>query len=866
MLKRLFDIVLALIGIILFLPFLPFVAFFIMVGSKGPVFTHKDFIGKNGKTIALFRFHTLINETDYQHLNRRLIKFSGIGKFLYLTGLDGWPLLFNVLKGDLSIIGPRPEPKNLVEKYSKDQKTVLAVRPGIWGPYSNVNDVDHNEFEHSPLSWSEYYEKYVLPEKLYTELKYVHSQGLSKDFRVMLGNINLFLKRRVFDQLMQDAKSNNFLAPMDIVLFFFSYFVAFQLRFEGDVPTNEYTLFIYSMPIVLVTRVLFFYYFGVYKNLLKYVGVRDLVGIISATTVSTVFIIVAQYFFGFSEHSRSIFLIDWILCIALTGGLRLFLRMLNESVDDENAIRTTALIIGAGDLGEMVLRMMDRRGQYHVVGIIDDDRTKIGRTIRGVKVVGQVSDIPQLVPIFRVDEVLIAIEKLSSEEMKNIVSACKQVGVKHRIVPAVNDVLSGSVHLSRFREVEISDLFGRDPVSLDLTAIRAFIRGKRVMITGAGGSIGSELCRQICDYGPESVTLVDKNENYLHEIRCELEAVHPELDIQPSLCNITNKAKLEQIFEKTQPEVIFHAAAHKHVPLCEENPEEATWNNVYGTKTLALMADQFNVQHFVMVSTDKAVNPTSVMGCTKRVAEKFVQTLSQKSNTVFVTVRFGNVLNSNGSVVPTFMRQIEKGGPITITHPNIERFFMSIPEAVQLILQAVTMGKSGQIFILEMGKSILILDLAIELINQAGYRPFKDVPIKFVGLRPGEKLYEELVGKFEEAVPTAHSSIQILKSNQSEEQFDYESRMTPLFEMECTSDRKKLTTVLKDLVPEYTPFEEQEVFQSGGGAESIKNSLPNTENQEDQDSEEEDSSSAPKHQNGVQKKDNNTKNQPLIKT
>jgi FlaA1/EpsC-like NDP-sugar epimerase len=472
----------------------------------------------------------------------------------------------------------------------------------------------------------------------------------------------------------------------------------------------------------------------------------------------------------------------------------------------EGSFKRNVLIFGADDVGATLLKMLKNgRNDYNVVGFVDDEDIMQGTSIYGVRVLGASDSIPRLVQIFRVDEVFITGARLSAERMKSVLRYCKQAQVRHKVVPAVSDLLSGHVHLSKGRDVEISDLFGRQPVKLDLSAIQGFLRGKKVLVTGSGGSIGSELCRQIADYQPECLILVDKNENYLFEIQCELTAQFPAMTIYCNLCNVTNRDKLRKLFDLHKPDMVFHAAAHKHVPLSEDNPEEAVWNNILGSKAVADLAHEFRVDEFVMVSTDKAVNPTSIMGVTKRVAELYVQGLSKRSATRFVTVRFGNVLNSNGSVIPIFQRQISKGGPITITHPNVERYFMSISEAVQLILQAVTMGRNGEVFVLEMGKSIAIVDVATELILQAGLKPHEDIEIKFTGLRPGEKLFEELVGKNEELLPTSHTSIKTLKINEMIGKEEIDDGIKNLIRICRLEDFDSLLDCLKTLVPEFSP-------------------------------------------------------------
>jgi len=729
-------------------------------------------------------------------------------RILHFTGIDSWPLLFNVLKGDLSLIGPKPEKPEVVKAYTESQRQVLSVRPGIWGPQRNFDEDLKNGDNIDPSNGQEYYRNHVIPERLKEELYYVHSKGLGKDIRVLADLLKQSIHNLIHEQLMKEAKSRNLFFPIDLLFVIFAYLLAYLLRFDWNVPSDQYLILFKSLPIVIICRMGLFYYFGFYKNLWKYLGVRDLLTIIYACTVSSILIITAIFLIGIYSHSRSIFLIDWITCIFFIGGSRLVIRLFNENVSLGNKIRKNVLIIDAGDVGEMLLRMLGVNGKnkYTVVGFIDDNNHKHGMTIHGVKVLGSCEDIPELVPLFRIDEVLIATVQLSSEEMRRILRYCKQAEVRHRIVPAVNDVLSGSVRLSKFRKVDISDLFGRQPVELDLSAIQNFLCGKRVLITGAGGSIGSELCRQIVEYGPDCLIMVDKNENYLHEIRCELDAQVASLRVYCSLSNITNERTQSKIFRTYKPEIVFHAAAHKHVPLSEENPEEAIWNNIVGTKVMASLARKFGVTDFVMVSTDKAVNPTSIMGVTKRCAELVVQAYSQKSNTKYVTVRFGNVLNSNGSVIPIFLKQIERGGPVTVTHPEVERYFMSISEAVQLILQAVTMGKKGEILFLDMGKSIRIVDLANDLIKDAGMKPGEDIQLKFTGLRPGEKLFEELVGRDEESIPTSHSSIKTLKSNHVMDLASITQHIEDLTVSGHKISHEKLIKKLQKIVPEYTPF------------------------------------------------------------
>ncbi len=812
MIKRLIDIVFALLGLVLLLPLFAVLWISAKLSHSGSEFVREERVGKNGKLLKLLRFQIsrldpqdLSAPGDGQSVKKRLNRLTRI---LCFFKIDSWPLFFHIVKGDLSFVGPRPEKPEFVAHYTDEQRQVLAVRPGIWGPNGYLNDIEEDNFPRDDASnWKEDYRKYVLPAKLRADLEYVQSQYPGKDMRVFLQALKINLHRAVNDQLMGESKSYNFVLPLDLTLLCLSYFLAYQLRFDWNVPPDEFRLFLQGLPVVIFLRIVTFYYFGIYKNLWKYISVRDLMTIIWACTTSSVLIVTAFALVGLAGHSRSIYLIDWLLSISLIGGSRLLIRFFSESLDVENVLRNNVLIIGTGDVAEMLLKMLEINGRdnYNIVGFIDDDRSMHGRTVHGFKVVGACKDIPELAPIFRIDEVLIAEPSLSAAQMKQIIKYCKQANLRHRIVPAVNDLLSGSVHLSKFREVEISDLFGRQSVELDLTAIESFLRTKKVLVTGAGGSIGSELCRQIAEHQPEFLVLLDKNENYLYEIQCELTSQYPNLQKFCCLGSITNKEKLRRVFEVYQPEIVFHAAAHKHVPLSEDNYEEAIWNNVFGTRVLTDMAHEHRVSDFVMVSTDKAVNPTSIMGATKRIAELYIQAVSRQSKTKFVTVRFGNVLNSNGSVIPIFRKQIEKGGPVTITHPDVERYFMSISEAVQLILQAVTLGKNGEVYILEMGQSIRIMEMAIELITQAGFRPFEDIPIKITGLRPGEKLYEELAGEGESPTPTSHASIKALRSRRTVALSKINKQLDELIDFDFSAGREKLIEKIREIVPEYRP-------------------------------------------------------------
>lgn len=810
MAKRIFDIVLATLAAIVFLPILPLVILLIKLDSQGPVLIKQVCVGKDGRLFQLLQFRTVKAESLNgvpRYIRKGDPRLTRVGAILERLRLDHIPELINVLRGEMSIMGPTPEVPDVVKLYSSEEDKVLRVRPGIFCPTNFFNINGWEEFPKDIDEHQKYYIENVLHRKLQYELDYVNGARLWRDFRLVKDGLGRLVIRKLHDSLVKDIKSVSFILPHDIVLVTLSYLIAHVLRFEWNIPRAELEMLRVGIFILVPLRIVVFYRFRFYKKLWRYLSLSDLLTIVKACTVSSVLFAVIMFLLGFREHSRSVYLIDWFLCISFVGGLRMILRVFSENLRDRSTQKQNVLIIGAGDVGEMLLRQMNKtdRDTYQVIGFIDDNPRKLGMEIRGVRVLGDTNDLLELIPLYKIDEVIIAISRISAQAMKKITRMCEKAGVKYKLVPAVNDLLSGNFYLSKMRQVEISDLFGRETIDLDISGIREYLQGKRVLITGAGGSIGSELCRQILEFGPSMMLLVDKNENYLHEIECELRARESPVQIVSRLLDITDKRSTFKLFKRYQPVVVFHAAAQKHVPLGELNAEEVIRHNVLGTKIVVDLADYFKSSHFVMVSTDKAVNPTSLMGASKRLAELYVQAMAKQSPTKFLTVRFGNVLNSNGSVVPMFMKQIASGGPVTVTHPEIERYFMSISEAVQLILQAVTMGNTGEIFVLDMGRSIKIVDLARELIKHSGLRPYKDVQITFTGLRPGEKLFEELIGKGEDWRPTYHNSIKVLKPNYTYDWSHIDPLMKNLIRVAMREPADVLKEAIKAIIPEYQP-------------------------------------------------------------
>ncbi len=586
---------------------------------------------------------------------------------------------------------------------------------------------------------------------------------------------------------------------------------AFVLRFDGRIPQHLWPMISVWLPAALVIRTSVYFYFGMFHGLWRYTGARDLVTLFQAASVSTMLTVLYVHFVGPLGLPRTVFVLEWLISIFAVGGLRFSVRTLREishqvSLANKLDTRKKVLIVGAGDGGEMILREILRThgARYETVGFVDDNPAKQGERIHNVPVLGPIASVPDLVKRMEVDEVIVAIPSASGREMRRIVSLCSKGDVRIRTIPGVESLIEGHVTVSQLRNVAIEDLLGREPVQLETELIAGRLNGAVVMVTGAGGSIGSEICRQVCRFGPSKLLLVEQAENALFQIHRELRETFPEITLVPQIADICDTRRLDALFARYRPNVVFHAAAHKHVPMMEWNAGEAIKNNVFGTRKVADLADQYGAQSFVMISTDKAVNPTSIMGVSKRVAEIYIQALSQRSKTKFITVRFGNVLGSNGSVVPIFQEQIARGGPVTVTHPEMRRYFMTIPEASQLVLQAGAMGAGGEIYVLDMGEPVRIVDLARDLITLSGLRPGEDIEIAFSGIRPGEKLFEELAADGENADKTRHPKIFVGRFRPYEWQ-QVEEGLAALHECSDGADDDRVRETFKTLVPEYSP-------------------------------------------------------------
>ena len=610
----------------------------------------------------------------------------------------------------------------------------------------------------------------------------------------------------------------------DMLIIGASLYLSYALRFDFAIPDHYFNDLGYVFIILLFSKISSFLFFKLYKGMWRFTSISDLINVLKSTFIASLFSIsVILLILGPNAVPRTVLLIDYLLTTIGIAAVRASVRIYstkfvignvgNERKNKFNSkIKTRLLLLGAGSSGEKIIREVKENpsSTYRIMGLLDDDPSKIGTTIHNIPILGKIEDLHTISTSY--DEILICIPTATNTQMRSIVSQCKVVGKPYRTIPTVYELIDKQISINTIREVSMADLLGRQEVNLDRSSISNYIYGKRVLVTGAGGSIGSELVKQCLGYSPDLLLLFDQSEHNLFKIDNYCKQTRNSTGIHPILGDIRDRLMVKSVFSSFQPHVVLHAAAYKHVPMQENNPWEAVITNIQGTLNVMEACENNDVDRFVLVSTDKAVNPTNIMGATKRVSEILIQSKTKNSKVKYLGVRFGNVIGSSGSVIPTFQEQINNGGPITITDPNMKRYFMSIPEAAQLILQAGSIGKGGEIYVLDMGKPVLVKEIAYELIRLSGLEPEVDISIEYIGLRPGEKMYEELMTSSESLVDTSHEKIMVLK-NGVDHQWDYLlSEIDKIVQSAKSYDSNLIKNKLKEFIPEYHPSEKSQIF------------------------------------------------------
>ena len=844
--KRAFDICASTLGLLITWPLLVIISVLIKLFSRGPVIFSQVRVGKGFRPFRIYKFRTMVEEAAGQGLPLTVgqdIRVTRVGRILRKFKLDELPQLVNVLVGEMSLVGPRPEVPRYVESMRSEFSEILVVRPGITD-LASLKYIDEASLLACSGNPEEEYRNKFLPEKLRLAKLYVHHASLRLDLAIIVQTLLRIVHSSVvvceipeLTGVPQPSSASPWvhassliirwrkpiIIAIDVVMIISAYYVAFALRFDGNIPPEEIGTFLQTVLWLVGIQGVAFVVFGLHEGRRRYTSIWDLQNIVGAVVTSTiVFYGLVYWALGINGYPRTVFVMDGVLLIGFLVGVRLPLRIFREAVIYRK--KKKVLVVGAGNSGERVVREMKTRSEYHrqPIGFVDDQVALLNQRIHGVKVLGTLGDLPKLVEKHKPEEVVIAVPDATPAFLRDLISKLEPYEVSIKTLPSVKKFLADESSMSQIRNISLTDLLTRAPMNFStIEATRQMIRGKSVLITGAGGSIGSELARQISLLKPHALLLYERHENSLYTIHKELEDQGLSFPVIPIIGDVTDARRLCMVLEEHRPQILFHAAAHKHVPLVELNPAEALKNNCAGTHITADAASRYGVEQFVHISTDKAVNPSSVMGATKRVAELIIQDIARTSQTHFQIVRFGNVLGSSGSVLLRFQEQIKAGGPVTVTHPDVQRYFMLIPEAVQLVLQTATIGEQGGTYILDMGEQIKVLSLARNLIRLSGFVPGKEIPIQFVGLRAGEKLYEELVGEGEVAVPSSLDKVLQIRTTS---QTNFEGFQEKLIALEAAAYLDKPSRVierLKEIVPSFRCFSDSETSIMPIGADAV---------------------------------------------
>jgi FlaA1/EpsC-like NDP-sugar epimerase/lipopolysaccharide/colanic/teichoic acid biosynthesis glycosyltransferase len=806
-LPRPLEILFSALALVLLGPFVLLAMAAVALTSGRPVLFKQKRVGRHGRPFQVYKLRTMtrgsrgisVTPNGDQRITR-------IGRILRQTKVDELPALWNVIIGDMAIVGPRPEVPDYVDLEVPDWRQVLQARPGLTDPVT-LNLRNEGKLLAEVVGDPEdFYLSTLQPLKIAGYIEYLKERNWWTDITIILQTIFFVVfpswapvewDRQQIDSALVGAANGKMKTRvasishawtpvrlwwtrvltrqtqfcLDLIILTGAFALAYLLRFDFALTSASLRSALVQLPYVVTIQCAVLLLTGIYTFIWRYVGMAEIKTFVMAAVWSALPLVVIRMGlperFAILQVPLSVTIVDTLIAFSAILGIRVARRLAFERYGRGAKGKATAsggrsvLLIGAGKTGVLAVDQILGRDDLdlHVKGFVDDDINKQRAVIRGIKVLGTTHDLPDLVRQHEIDHVIISIAHSSRNNFRRILDICEEIPVKVRIIPAISSILNGDVRISRIRDVEIEDLLGREPIHLDERPLLKFLAGKRVMVTGAGGSIGSELIRQIARFRPASLLLVERAEFALFNIELELRESFSHLEILPLVADVCDEARMRSLFRTHRPEVILHAAAHKHVPMMESNPIEAVKNNVLGTRLVGQLAGEFGVGAFVLISTDKAVRPKSVMGATKRVAELVIQDLDRRFETKYLAVRFGNVIGSAGSVIPIFRHQIQKGGPVTVTHKEMKRYFMTIPEAARLVLQAAAMGNGGEIFILDMGEPVSILDLAKETITLSGLKPFEDIDIIFTGVRAGEKLFEELDWSNEPITKTRHPKI-----------------------------------------------------------------------------------------------------------
>ena len=765
--QRAFHFLIAAIGLIALLPVLLLVALAIAITSPGPVLFRQERVGRRLRPFWIYKFRTMVVDAEQlgpgitAHGDRRV---TPIGRILRASKLDELPQLWNVVRGDMNLVGPRPELPRYVRLFHEEYREIMRnVRPGITD-LASITYRHESELLDGDDDPEETYVRTILPDKIRLSREYVANASLGYDLFLIFETMMVLAYPARAVNTMLDALGRHHVAVTMLLqagLAVLANLAATLIRFDGMPPAPEMRLILLALPLLLVVRTAWFQVFNLHRDVWQYAGLRELGNIVASVALgsATFWALIAWAAPGAGGYSRSVVVLDGLLCLMALSGIRIA-RQLHRDLRGKTLVPRRALVVGADESAERVMRglMSHPRFDYRIVGIVGGDRSSSGLSIHSVPIIGGYDQLAGILREKTPDEVLLIASAVPSAQRKEMIRYCRSLGQQVRVVPEFDQILEDG-DTENADSMETDDLLFRDAIRVDVEEFASAFRGRCVLVTGAGGSIGSEICAQVAACGPSRLVMFEKHEAGLYDIERRLVGLHPGVEIDPVIGDIRDVARLDEVFASRKPEIVFHAAAYKHVPMMEKNPGEAVKTNVLGSKQVAEAADRHGVQTFILISTDKAVEPCSVMGASKRMAELMVRKVAARARTRYLTVRFGNVLGSSGSVVPLFKEQIERGGPVTVTHPDVTRWFMTVPEAVSLILTAVTIGRGGEVFVLDMGKPVRIVDLARTLIRQYGKRPDEDVKIVYTGLRPGERLFEKLFNDHETVLKTAHPRI-----------------------------------------------------------------------------------------------------------